>query len=463
MSDGHFSMDSMANQDDAKRISDGTNDIFKICGFKKAEGSGVTKNSGHPEYLPIKFKQSELIERKGSISRVEFTLPFHHEKTITDNVSTKFNNTWGSLLSGTLGINAANMAQSLVTGGFNKAKDYIESKDLGDTIKNITESTLSFATNKMMFEYDAGSTFKTIQVPFIVPLGAAEYKKLENGACKEVRKVFNTLEGTIYPSANVNYYPPLLEMTIGGMYRSFFGFITGVNISPTNNDMFMDPCTGEYFNLVYEGTITFSNLFMYFHESSDPHFSIDQTGREVLFGDAALHDNPQYGYNINGKGQQYLGRSDVSILFSGYNSSTSYTDSNSQNSNRKTTDESYRIKISNDFNYAESSTWQRDYTYTVYGPKVFSSNIDFSTKLGEIRDKIFHYNGEDELDIETHTSKLNSLLAYLEQQYINYKREENFNDALTALKKFFENPKSIYDYDQKVRASYAYQETVIGA
>ena len=143
-----------------------------------------------------------------------------------------------------------------------------------------------------MFKYDGGNTKKTLQIPFIVLLGLATKEKLLDKAAKKMRMIFNKLDGLLYPNDAIAYMPPLMELTVGGMYRSFFGFVTGVNIAPTNPDMFQNPATGEYFHSLYDGTITFENFFTYYHSGTaggvDSKWDIDNTTKDVLFGDASL-------------------------------------------------------------------------------------------------------------------------------------------------------------------------------
>lgn len=294
---------------------DGVYDIFDDLGLAKADNpDGGTKtlsendkgSKATPKFLEVRFTKSKLLgdEKEdstgGKIERI--SLPFHHDKAIADQVSAKIENQWSSAAGGAITNAIANKVQSLAT-----------------TYANQISSFLSQAS---MFKYDAGNTQKTLQIPFIVPLALASKSALLNNAAKKMRDTFNMLEGILYPGFWGLLLPPLMELTIGGLYRRFYGFITGVNISPSNNDMFQDPSSGEYFNMVYEGTITFSNLFLYYHGggNENEHFDIDSTNKAVLFGDVPLEEKAFYsGYKLNADVYYFStdanSRANVSLLF----------------------------------------------------------------------------------------------------------------------------------------------------
>lgn len=293
----------------------GVYDIFDDLGLAKADNPGggtktLSENDkgskATPKFLEVRFTKSDLLgegdSTGGKIKRI--SLPFHHDKAISDQVSAKIENQWAS--SNTpLGKAVSNSIQNLMTS------------------VNGESNIASFLTQASMFKYDAGNTQKTLQIPFIVPLALASKSALLNNAAKKMRDTFNMLEGILYPGFWGLLLPPLMELTIGGLYRRFYGFITGVNIAPTNNDMFQDPSSGEYFNMVYEGTITFSNLFLYYHGGGkgNQHFDIDLDNKAVLFGDYSLNRADFYnGYVLGNTGVYYFSidsdsRANVSLLF----------------------------------------------------------------------------------------------------------------------------------------------------
>ena len=292
----------------------GVYDIFDDLGLAKADNpDGGTKtlsendkgSKATAKFLEVRFTKSSLLgegdSTGGKIERI--SLPFHHDKAISDQVSAKIENQWTSA-STVLASGVSHVVQNFMTSG--GGEDQIG----------------SFLKQASMFKYDAGNTQKTLQIPFIVPLALASKSALLNNAAKKMRDTFNMLEGILYPGFWGLLLPPLMELTIGGLYRRFYGFITGVNIAPTNNDMFQDPSSGEYFNMVYEGTITFSNLFLYYHDggSGNDHFDIDLSNKAVLFGDEPLKENSFYsGYKLNGDVYYFStdanSRANVSLLF----------------------------------------------------------------------------------------------------------------------------------------------------
>ena len=221
------------------------------------------------QFLKITLDESYLMnpKKKKDEDRYKIVLPYHHDKSIQDALNAKITNNWESINNGTVGSFIARKVQDFTaTSGF-------------------TNTLLAFMQDNVMFKYDGGSTKKTLNIPFIVPLGMATKEKLEKGAAQDIRFIFNKLQGLLYPNDSIAYMPPLMEVSIGGMYQSFYGFVTAVNIKPTNPDMFQEPYSGQYFHLVYDGMIQFENLFTYYHgEDAEGKWNIDNTEVEVLFG-----------------------------------------------------------------------------------------------------------------------------------------------------------------------------------
>lgn len=278
------------------------------------------KNIG-AKYLEIRFVESGLFnsDRKG---RTIISLPFHHDKSVSDRLQAKIENQWGSTDNPLMRV-VGNLVQSSTTGG----------GDWGSYMNGVGE----FLKTAALFKYDAGSAKKTLSIPFIAPLASASKSALYSSAAMKMRNIFNALEGMLYPQGSGFFMPPLMELTLGGMYRSFFGFITAVDIMPSNNEMFQDPCTGQYFNMVYEGTITFDNLFLYYHKGgSGGLWDVDIQGtKAVLFGEQNLEGFDFYkkfsiasGQNANAtnvNGVYYFSenensRANVSLLYQGENS-----------------------------------------------------------------------------------------------------------------------------------------------
>lgn len=258
-----------------------TYDIFKDLGLVRADNASDIDNNGEAvsltqsraQYMEIRLVESSLFGDSGP-DKIRISLPYNHDKVISDRLDASIKNQWSS---------GGNSPFARWVGG--QVQNFTVAANEGTESNSIAQ----FISSQALFEYDAGSTKKTLSVPFIVPLGLASKQELLNGAAKKMRDTFNFLQGLLYPRHGGMLLPPLMQLTIGGMYRSFFGFVTGVDLTPTNNDMFLDPCTMQYFNIVYDGTITFSNLFIYYHgKGNNEYFDIDHATKAVLFGDDPL-------------------------------------------------------------------------------------------------------------------------------------------------------------------------------
>lgn len=126
---------------------------------------------------------------------------------------------------------------------------------IGSTINSImTKLGLAELGNIASFKYDASSLAKTISLNFVYPYSNSKYD------ATTMRKMLSNLQGVVYPRGYGFLYPPLLSLTVGDLYKGFYGFITAVDI------VFKEDWTekkGTY-PLWLEGTIKFQNLFNYY-------------------------------------------------------------------------------------------------------------------------------------------------------------------------------------------------------
>lgn len=288
-------------------------DIFDYLGLTKADNRDKIKGNEPlkayaSSYMEIRLQESRFLSELPG-PPINLSLPYNHEKVISDRLTASIKNKWGSgssPLSKFMGIKFQQGMSKIMPGAGSP----------GSVSAAIANAISSYA----MFEYDAGSTKKTLSIPFIVPLAAASKTALENNAAQKIRKAFNDMEGLLYPRHSGFLLPPLMELTLGGLYRSFFGFVTAIDITPTNNEVFMDPCSGQYFSMVYDGTLTFDNLFLYYHGSGGSDvFDIDNPSIEVLFGAEAFFSDSgnakKYTLGAASNGSPFVGNAGNVIFF----------------------------------------------------------------------------------------------------------------------------------------------------
>lgn len=392
-------------------------DAFDALGLTRADNNTTglgndkykTLDQATAQYMEIRLVESDLLQgNENNKQRIIVSLPFDHSKSINESLNARVENTWASKNSNVLGAMISNVVQNVTTD--------TNIKTLGDLGTFLKENTL--------FKYDAGSTQKSLQLPFILPLALASKEKLYDGAAVELRKILNGLEGLLYPGTNLNFFPPLMELTLGGLYRSFFGFVTGVQVTPSHEDMFMDPCTGQYFNMVYEGTLTFQNLFIYYHDNTtDSHFNLDnKNGAQVLFGDDALEDKQVYNqyaltsvFNAGSGGASsvaYFGDDRMAVFLA----DVMFAD-----------DSSSRLGVSS--NRKSISTNPSDGNTSIYSPAVFGGYPQFANAIRRARTRY----QENAKGLQSKVSELNKRLIDLEQKYIKDKEKGDENGMRDAL------------------------------
>lgn len=217
-------------------------DFFDLLGLSRVS----TKNR-YNSFIPIILKSDcpyPLDTETGS-ENVEVVLPMKGATNINDVVSVSYSRRsdsalpWMNMLSGL----ASKTAENLGFSGEHSA-----------SIGNIVQ-----------FTYQTSSLKKVLNINYIIPVTAAT--KQVN--LDEIRQYLSFLQGMLYPSGLSGYtYPPMLSLTIGGMYTRFFGFLTEVAIDWGPNGEFVhydENGSDQYgvFPQIIEGSIRFESLFMY--------------------------------------------------------------------------------------------------------------------------------------------------------------------------------------------------------
>lgn len=258
--------------------------FFDLLGLGRAN-NGAKFNSFIP--IVLKVDSPYMGEVTSKLENLVIELPMKGGVSISDNVSVQFNRRLDSSLpwSNLIGEFVSKTAQSI-------SNDEGVAMGLG---------------NFAQFTYNTSSLRKILNLNFIVPV-AASTKKVE---INKIRAYLTMLQGMLYPTDLTKlYYPPMLSLTIGGMYTRFFGFLTEVNIEwgpqgefvnynniNKSQNTFENTQTGssnqDIFPQVIEGTIKFENLFSYnwdnglssFSADIEKYFTIKKDGSEgTLFG-----------------------------------------------------------------------------------------------------------------------------------------------------------------------------------
>lgn len=238
--------------------------FFDLLGLSRANDP-----SGAGFFVPIVLKpdspfvmQDEYNELDGMV----IELPMEGGISITDNVSVRFdrrldsNFPWSNLI----GAGAANAGGNIGAGS------------------DLQQSLANFA----MFSYDTRSLRKTLSLSFIIPVTMAT----KQVRIEDIRGYLSNLQGMVFPTTlSKIMYPPLMSLTIGGMYQRFFGFITEVSIEWGSQGEFIHlnnssgnfnpvlPGEDSVFPQVIKGQLKFENLFTYDWGSSMSEFSGDVT------------------------------------------------------------------------------------------------------------------------------------------------------------------------------------------
>lgn len=242
-------------------------DFFKLYNLTEYSPSQNSYNG----FLPIKIETISAIDERPVNPRYSFKLPLAIGQ-ITDAVSVSYSNKNTKLINRILGQAVSTMFGSL--GG--------SPTDTGNTASRIGEE----ASKYFLASYDPGSLNKRLDLEFILPLVGTTYNvRMANNSGEEfVKRLYNylgALQGIIYPSNYGFSTPPMVRVTIGGMYKNFKAFIEGVTLRSSEE---LINVGGSMIPLIYYGSIKFINVFMYgwdfglledFNLSNDP---------SILFG-----------------------------------------------------------------------------------------------------------------------------------------------------------------------------------
>ncbi len=197
-----------------------TFNAFDICDL-----SGFEEES-YPFFVPIVIKSAQIIGEGAadSIDGLHIVLPLNPGK-ITDSVSVSFNRR----IDNTAGSTIATMLSEKVLSSFG---EFSLSPDL---------------QNMLLYNYDARSLRKEIQIPYIIPIQ-------KNIDINRLRKGLTVLQGLVYPRYHGLTYPPFVSITIGGMYNKLKGFISQVSVEFDENITII---SGVKFPILITGTIQF--------------------------------------------------------------------------------------------------------------------------------------------------------------------------------------------------------------
>ena len=217
--------------------------FFDLLGLSRSSNP-----AGPGFFIPIILKPDNPFGNSGGVSLENkvIELPMEGGIAIQDNVSVRFDRRLDSNLpwNNIIGNMASNISSSI--SGNDK---------LSQGIMNLA-----------MFSYDTRSLRKIISLSFIIPITmATKQVKLE-----DIRGYLSNLQGMVYPTTLTEMmYPPLMSLTIGGMYQRFFGFITEVSIEWGTGGEFIHLNNNKELNedsvfpQIIKGQIKFENLFTY--------------------------------------------------------------------------------------------------------------------------------------------------------------------------------------------------------
>lgn len=110
----------------------------------------------------------------------------------------------------------------------------------------------------ILARYDPSSLNMTLSFDFMLPL--ISLSAYPSNFVQDVREGLGALKGIVFPRSYGFSYPPLVKVTIGGLYKGFKGFINDVNIRTSEEVVDVN---GEMFPLMISGTIRMINVFMY--------------------------------------------------------------------------------------------------------------------------------------------------------------------------------------------------------
>lgn len=219
--------------------------FFDLLGLSRSNNP-----SGPGFFIPIVLKPDNPFGSSGnndvSLEGKSLELPMEGGVAIQDSVSVRFDRRLDS-----------NLPWNNLIGNFaSKVGDIVGASN---ELKN---GMMNFA----MFSYDTRNLRKTLSLSFIIPVTMAT----KQVRIEDIRAYLSNLQGMVYPTSLTGLmYPPLMSLTIGGMYKRFFGFITEVSIEwgvqgefiHLNNNQALD--LDSVFPQVIKGQIKFENLFTY--------------------------------------------------------------------------------------------------------------------------------------------------------------------------------------------------------
>lgn len=171
------------------------------------------------------------------------------------------------------------------------------------TSKYLSKDFNNFLVSYLGMDYDYASLKKELRLPFILPLTSRTCIPTPQW-CDNVRKALGILQGQLYPHTIYGILPNAFNLKLGNLYRGFKGFITGVDItfseeqytgSSNDKNGKNNGSVDIVWPLIIEGTITFKNLNSYMWGGvnsnsgleelmSDSRFNL-ATQPGILFGD----------------------------------------------------------------------------------------------------------------------------------------------------------------------------------
>jgi len=243
-------------------------DAFAVCNLSYDYNSS-------PYFTPIYIEPTSILSEgpEDSIEGLKIKLPLNPQK-ITDSVSVSFSRRFDNIAGSNVIVGFMNKADETLK-GFNSSKNLGLSDDL---------------QNMLLYNYDARSLRKEIQVPYIIPIS-------HHINVNEIRKGLNILQGLVYPRYGGLTYPPYVSITIGGMYIRLKGFISQVSVE---FDETITNIGGTQFPIIVTGSIhficmqpfTWSNLNIAGHKMTNEQFVLmDKT---LLFGDDIKNEIKYY-------------------------------------------------------------------------------------------------------------------------------------------------------------------------
>lgn len=164
----------------------------------------------------------------------------------------------------------------------------------------------------LLAKYDPSGLNQTLSFDFILPLINTQ-KQYDKHFVNTTRKYLGALKGLCYPRLYAMGMPPMMKVSVAGLYKGFTGWVNSVSIR-TSEDLIA--IGDEMFPLVITGTIKFINLFSYnwnpksennmlvFNLSNNPAILFGHDAPPADFEDFTAGNNI-YSKNEYGEGYKY--------------------------------------------------------------------------------------------------------------------------------------------------------------